>query len=498
MGYNQFSKIVEPRPYTPEIDVNVYGKGLLMNEQNMKNTQQNLNNAADNFLNIQTNIPQDAQVLNQRKQEFQNAVKGLNLSNLNNPQTVSQLNQLITKFSTDPDILGIAQRANKLNKDLKDIKDLEEKGKFVPAWKMKSVLDANEYANSGQYLRDKRFNGQIRAGFDWDKHNKDLISSTPEIEILKKSGGNNDLYKGKTYNALQGKFYEGLNQPGALDDLREQFEYSYGNEDYASHDQQTAIQQVNKLQNIIATSNDPILKQQAINDLEYWKDFSTTVNPQVSKEDAFQRYIRANAEDFARTNTNYALKESKMSDANKMYQEHQYRQLEQGDIPGIKGKLSELDKAIYNAVVASGKPIYDQSGNLIPAKDLASQAGVQYNPKESMDNKSGAKQESTMPKKLQNVFDIINTGTALNTQEQEDLTSYVKSNKDLLGTPGEADILDVTYEVENGVKVITWEKDTWGTNTKGKAYVVNSQEEYDKVPKGSVFIDATGKPTKKQ
>jgi hypothetical protein len=154
------------------------------------------------------------------------------------------------------------------------------------------------------------------------------VAGVPEMEQLKKAGPNNEIYKGKTYNALYGKFYEGLNQPGALDDLRSQFEYNYGNEDYSQLDKKLAKQQMQKLNYIIQTTDNPLILQQAKQDLDYWDDFANSVNPTTSKEDAFKHYVQINAEDFARTNTNYALKDSKMSDANKLYTEHIYRKEE--------------------------------------------------------------------------------------------------------------------------------------------------------------------------
>lgn len=270
----------------------------------------------------------DAEVLAQMQNEFKQQVGELSKQGLASPEANSRINQLITQYSSSPDVLNIHKRKAKFDEWGQQLKDFEEKGKFVPAWKMKQYNDAQGYYSGDKYYTDKQFTGNLTPGFDWDKHNKELIATTPEIEQLKKSGVNNDLYKGKTYDALHGKFYEGLNQPGALDDLRQHFEYDYGDEDYATHDQQNAAEQVNKLNNIIQTSNDPILVNQAKADLEYWSDFSGSVNPETSKEDAFQRYIKSNADDFARTNTNYALKESKMSDANKMYQEHSLRQQE--------------------------------------------------------------------------------------------------------------------------------------------------------------------------
>lgn len=327
MGYNNFSRPVTPVDQYLPISDEILARGAMETYNKAGQLGQKLAAYNSNLFNI-TTYGKDAEVLQNYENQFNQQVAELSKGDITSPQALSKFNSLVSNFSNSPDILGIHKRKVKFDEWNKQLQDYQEKGKFVPAWKMKQYNDAQDYYSGDKYYTDKQFTGNLTPGFDWDKHNKDLVTSTPEIEQLKKSGANNDLYKGKTYNALQGKFYEGLNQPGALDDLRQHFEYDYGNTDYATYDQQNAIEQVNKLNSIIQTSNDPILVNQAKADLDYWDDFATTVNPNTSKEEAFQRYVRSNAEDFARTNTNYALKESKMSDANKMYQEHQYRMQE--------------------------------------------------------------------------------------------------------------------------------------------------------------------------
>jgi hypothetical protein len=330
--FGPYTQPVKPAEWVDPLDLNLYAKGTMYKQQL---AEQNLQNLTEKFASA-FNVPAygiDAQELGLIENDFKEKLKSLNLSNLSDMSTVSQMRGLINQYTSPTTaegkkMLSIGSRGYKFKDWEEKIKKYEEKGLQVPVWNLKAYQDAQNYYAGNEFQENKSFTGDVKAGFDWDKHNKSLVAGVPEMEQLKKAGPNNEIYKGKTYNALYGKFYEGLNQPGALDDLRSQFEYNYGNEDYSQLDKKLAKQQMQKLNYIIQTTDNPLILQQAKQDLDYWDDFANSVNPTTSKEDAFKHYVQINAEDFARTNTNYALKDSKMSDANKLYTEHIYRKEE--------------------------------------------------------------------------------------------------------------------------------------------------------------------------
>lgn len=391
LGFNPNTQPVAMKEWVTPLDPSIYAQGVANQTKKLEAQSAQDSELYNSFMNIQAIAPQDEEQLQNLKQSFEKELSGLSMGDLRNPQTKAQLSQIQNKYTNLLLESGIPQRTQKYKKDIQEVKDLEAKGKFVPAWKMKPIIEAQKYIQDGNFYKDTRFNGQIQAGFDWDKHNKSLLDSTPEYHELKKGKQTNDLYQGKTYNSLYSKFFEGLNQPGALDDLREQFEYKYGNEDFASQDYNTAIEQVNRLTKIRATSNNPILVEQAKKDLDYWDDFSKSVNSQISKEDAFQRYIRANAEDFARTNTNYALKESKINDVYKMQQDHAHAQAMKTEKESLA--MYGIKKAI-DATIASGKtPDYEAIEN-------GDYSSLVYNPVESRDGKSGIKTVTTPETKI--------------------------------------------------------------------------------------------------
>ena len=380
LGFNPGTQPVAMKEWVTPLDPSIYAQGVANQTKKLEAQSAQDSELYNSFMNIQAIASQDEEQLQTLKQSFEKELSGLSMGDLRNPQTKAQLSQIQNKYTNLLLESGIPHITHIYQKDIKEVKDLEAKGKFVPAWKMKPLVEAQKYIQDGNFYKDARFNGQIQAGFDWDKHNKTLIDSTPEYHELKKGKQTNDLYQGKTYNSLYGKFFEGLNQPGALDDLKEQFEYTYGNEDFATQDYNTAVEQVNRLSNIIQTSNNPILVEQAKKDLDYWDDFTKSVNPQISKEDAFQRYIKANAEDFARTNTNYALKESKINDVYKMQQDHAHSQAMKAEKESLA--MYGIKKAI-DATIASGQtPDYEAIQN-------GDYSSLIYNPIESRDGKSG-------------------------------------------------------------------------------------------------------------
>jgi len=485
--------------WSPPLSEGILAQGFSNLERNTKELQSNFNNQANSIFGISSPIEQDQKVLQAKQKAFQEGIKNIKVNDLTDPKTSNQINQFITQYENDPDILGIAQRAASINKELQTKKDYESKGKTYVS---PLLRQAENYINQGVYLRDTKFN---KSGFV-APDNKDIAEaakSTPEYETWVKNGAYDDHLKGKAVGQLQNNILNLFKTDPQWQQLhKDNFEQQIEGQDlstYLDNPAQTvaelfphlpkelqpqAQQYIQQLQSLKGNPYGESAIKNRLEDL-YFQDQAAL----AAQAHTYANTVDHKVNEFAKSANDF--QEAKALELFK-------HKLDNGDIPGIKGKLSELDKTVYQAVVASGKPIYDQNGTLIPAKDLASQVGVQYNASESRDNKTSTSEKSPLPPKLKSVFETIYAGVSLNTAEQEDLASYVESNREALGAAGKADILNVRYETDNGVKKIKWQKDEWGKNPEFEAYIINSQEEYDKVPQGAIFIDATGKPTKKQ
>ncbi len=204
MGFTPYSQIVSPPVWQAPVSEDTLIKGALLGEQNIQQSRQATQEGIDRIFNIQAISPQDEEVLAKRQQELQESLSGINMSALSNPQTKSQINAIINRFSTDPDILAVATRSKQYFNELATKKDYESKGKQYVS---PLLRQAQKYIDEGVYKTDTRFN---KSGFV-APDNKELdesLKAVPEFENWIKNGAYDDHLKGKATGALATKAYQ--------------------------------------------------------------------------------------------------------------------------------------------------------------------------------------------------------------------------------------------------------------------------------------------------
>lgn len=207
MGWNSTSQIITNAPqWQQPISDELLYRGAITQEANTQKNLQDYKNIITSIQNIPALAGKDEEVLSQRMQELQQQLSQVSLSDLNNPRTTAQINSLISQYANDPDIIGIAHRGNTVQNELKRKQEFEEKGK---PYVSKILRDAERYLQEGNYYRDKRFTGQ---GYI-SGNNEDIgkwAKEVPEWEDWVKNGAYDDHRKGKAYNSLFNKIYQGF------------------------------------------------------------------------------------------------------------------------------------------------------------------------------------------------------------------------------------------------------------------------------------------------
>lgn len=522
--YNPYNEVVQPAKYVAPLDLNLLLKGTQYKQEQSEKNFNEIQGQVNNLLSIPA-YGKDKEILNQKLQELQQVMGGLDVTNLETPQAKQQINSLINQFSQDKDVQAVAQRGNSYQNMMAEKQDFDKKGKV---YMNQGLRKLNKYYSGDDYIRDVKFSNY---GYEAPDAGKIMEEVKKIVTPSKKQvpGLNGTMQEIEEYEpeALKKAFEAVTNsmptyKQSLIDNLDNSLEGQDVNELAIKKYQPLLAQYQQNETNamwLASQTSDPALKTKYLNDAQSAREGINLAqqvlqNPYSGlayKQAELSSLMNQDLKNMTDALTFHKEGERKMTDVAKMNAEHSHdfemlkrQQAKEIAVATAKGelqssKLPELDKLVYTAVLNSGKPIYDATGNKIPANQLASENGIAYNPKESMDNKtSSGGEENQMPKKLRGVFDTINSGTALNSTEEEDLAAYVDSNRDALDSKGSDEIKNVTYKTENGLKVITWDIDDLGLNTSKKAFVVNSQEDYDRIPKGSIFIDSTGKPTTKQ
>lgn len=494
MAWNQYSRPREAVDlYTPISD-----EMMTMGAQTLYGrAQQNANNISSQFsqlFGVQA-YGKDAEVIGQLENTARQQIQELAKGGLDNPENNSRINSLISQYTNHPDVQAISQRSNFYQNELRNQEKAAEKGQIYISPTIDSL---NEYFSQGNYYR-KPEGVALAKGFNSPNLNKakqEIIKNAPRIKTNVRQGNYWVSKESPDMDFVEQQYNDLYNQPDVRRTLEYNFNKMYKDADWESQGYAELQDGLSKAQ--FALSINP-------ND-EKARAFVETNgqllnNPQrlgeIAKNRAFQAelertkqedIIAANYESFGNMEADVFVKDALD------FQQQKQLALYKAQLDKQTGTGETIDKEVYKAAIASGTPIYDASGNLIPVNQLS------YNPQESRDNVTSTKKEevANIPTKLKNVFENIEGGIGVDEDNKKVLTSYIQNNRDLLESSGSDVIKNINYSVEDGLKTITWEIDDWGTNTKKKAYVVTTQEEYDKLPSGSIFIDSTRKPAKKK
>ena len=397
-----YSKVIEPTEYVAPMDLDLYLKGETMRYEQSQKKLQELQNQASNVFNIPA-YGVDREKLDEYQQKFQAELQSLSGANLKDINTSSKLNNIIKQYASNPEVLNIAQRGYKWQQYQKELSDIKEKGKIVPVWKLKDYKDAENYYSGSEFIADKKFTGNIQEGFDWNKFNKAISDGVDKTSLQTTVGANQQYFEGKTYNNLATSYKQALqSQPGALEDLQQQFEHYYGDQDWATKDKQLAAEQYQQAVYMAANGDTEDIRQQAAQLAQYWQQQASKTNDNMSKDQAFDNFILANVDDFASAHTTYALKDTKMGEQAKLSQTFYQQKALQNDRQAFQARENQLnrDAALNLAGVKysyTGKdPSEKERVNL--AEELAGagltvtkENGELYSLKELLDMKSNSR-----------------------------------------------------------------------------------------------------------
>lgn len=187
----------------------------------------------------------DAEVLSQMQEQFKQQVGELSKQGLANPEVNSRINQLITQYSSDPDVLSVHKRKASLDQELTAKKEAEAKGN---QYLCPICEQADEYYASGKYVRDKTFN---QTGWLDPNVEKLKREGLKDVQKVKKTVLKNGVYiTTEEYDPEQlSSLYKGIySNPNVQKTMDYSFEKKYKNYDFATEG-------VKKFQSIVDQAN---------------------------------------------------------------------------------------------------------------------------------------------------------------------------------------------------------------------------------------------------
>lgn len=443
-------------------------KGAVENKAKVENTIQGFQQELDYLHNLPTLPGADTEVKNQILTNAFNELKNVAVEDISNPRNTSRIHSLISSVTNNPDFQNVVQRGYKVQNLQKKYDEMTKNGEFVPEWNMAPLKKAQDYINQGKYIRNYDLSGDIYKSADINKEIGDIIKNVGEEGVIDiNKYGHDIVYKEKNKDKLTSAITN-LMSPETKAEFERKFDYEFQGQDLHTLRQQEFANEYNRNLNLAADFYNKGDKTQG----DYWmnlansaKDAIETETPEQSRQyfinkkllDYADKVANASAYKQIQSTTNNLAYESAITLSREKEIAKFKQQLETGEIPGVKGKLGDLDKAIYTAVINSGKPVYDNNGQLIPAKDLAAQNNIAYNPQESRDNLTSTAQKTkkiTLDGKLVDKETIINDLNLGNLQRVEQV---LKAYPDRFST---SDGIDPgTIKIEDGL--VKWEDDDY-------------------------------------
>lgn len=153
MGFGPYSQVVKPAEWVDPMDLNVYAKGTMYKQELAEKNLQSIVAAHDSLFSIPAYGP-DKKKLAELDQQFRQQVAGMNISNLGSLESMSQIKGLIGQYSTNADILSIAERGYNYKSMLKEKEEADKKNKIYMNRGMKKL---NSYFSGEDYVQNLKY-----------------------------------------------------------------------------------------------------------------------------------------------------------------------------------------------------------------------------------------------------------------------------------------------------------------------------------------------------
>lgn len=390
MAFTPYSQIVKPAEFVQPIPLDLLMRGAVYNQEKQEKAVNQIQSAIDYFGGLPSLPGADSQKKNEIINNFMNNIQEMNISDLKNPNTLSQINSNISALAQDPDIQAIVKRAGDYKKHLDKKDEITKTGAYIAPWDMAPLQDAEDYINKGEYIRDKRFSGDIFKSPDFNKFYDEAAKAVESEEGIDMNKAGYDVkYEEKSIEKLSAGILNRIKaNPETAAALQRQFNYSTRGMDwsqYASSNYMQKAQQASatydNLSIAMASTTNPVEKARLQEQLtKVGRDYANYLqlaqnpNPEIARSDAYEEYLTNSVIDQASTYVFHKTKDIRANEYSKMnYQASLTRQNEE-----------------FKALLDAGL-ITDKDGNPIPGKSTSGSAdGYMLQELEQFRNSGGA------------------------------------------------------------------------------------------------------------
>lgn len=459
MGINRFSQAVNPpslyKGTSDELDILSHQVPY----ERASNLVNSVNEAGQNIFGI--NAPgKDGEILAQKSQEVQAAIKELAKFGLDKPEIQGRINNLISSMSNDPDVLGITQRVGSYQKELENKKAAEAKGERY----ISPIIDqGDEYYSSGVYKRDTRFN---QSGWLDPNVEKMKTEALKNVKVVKKQTLVNGVYKEtEEYDPeqLQAALSNVYNNPLVQKTMDYQFDRKYKDFDFATEGvnkvssvfNEAEIQKENAYSVLQKSKKGSVEYQKALEDYSEAEGFINKYapllqNPGKFGEDLKRQYKQDEINSQIKNDiigsqfsSESAIKESQFALNNQKYE--QDKQL----------KLFEAQTELFEGLTQEEQEKVIKQGNFNGVNLANAATKIQENKR-----KNAEAANPNITQRSENLVGYVREGVVKTGKEKKDVETAVKQNIDAFKKSGFTNIKGIEKVTmdENGDYVVDFDR----------------------------------------
>lgn len=188
MAFGPYTQPVKPAEWVDPLDLNMYAKGMAYKQDLAEKNLQSLTNAYSSAFGVPA-YGVDARRLSELEQGFRDKISSLNLSNLSDMGTVSQLKGLVNQYTSPNtqegrDLLSISKRGTFYKDELQRKKEADEKG--LPYYG-RALKNLENYYSQNDFYTDPK-DVSLNSGFigvNLSKERAEVLKNVPKEKYLK-------------------------------------------------------------------------------------------------------------------------------------------------------------------------------------------------------------------------------------------------------------------------------------------------------------------------
>jgi len=153
MGFGPYSQIVKPAEWVDPLNLDLYAKGMMYKQQLAEKNLQDITDTYKSIASLPAYGP-DKKKLAEIDQQFRQQLSSMDISDLSDMRSTSQIKGLLGQYTTNADVLAIAQRGSTYEKMLKEKNEAEKKNKV---YMNRGMNQLSKYFNGEDYIQNLKF-----------------------------------------------------------------------------------------------------------------------------------------------------------------------------------------------------------------------------------------------------------------------------------------------------------------------------------------------------